>query len=721
MTIVNIPSSADFLMHLLNPAVRALMLAGAAGLALAVFRVKAASARLFAWKTVLYAALAMPLLGWMLPAIAIQTPSILRFTSHPLPSQSSHTGSYDLRPLAPVGRGTDRTASKTSEPAVTVRSRLAPITTARAVSAHRPSDLPVDWSAIAIAFYFGLALLLLLRMSIGLMLGHRVRHAAIEIRDERLVPHLTRCARSFGLSSIPKCAESEVIAVPVTMGVLRPAILLPANWREWDDAKLQAVVAHEMSHVARRDALTQYLSLLHRAIFWFSPLAWWLDRHVAELAEQASDEAALSCGADSGDYAKALLGFFESLHAAPGRVWWQGVAMAKAGQAERRLERILAWKQAKGVVTMDLKKSVVVGIFALAVPMVFLAASVRPANDQGQQESQQTQASPAPSPAKPSAALPMPNPPSDDGPTKPTTPPSKGTTVAPPGVAISGVVISPDGHTTVAPVAPTSPIPPVGAVSPVAPRAASMAAMAAAERMAARARALADQSGGSGYSYAYDYDDEDRFVIVSGKTDSLTMSGSTQDAHHVERLRKQIPGDFIWFQRDEKSYVIRDQATIDRARSFWAPQEELGRKQEELGKQQEALGKQQEAIGHRMEQVRVNVPDMSAELEKLKAELKALGPTATQEQLGDIQSEIGDLQSRIGDVQSQAGEKQSKIGDEMSALGEQQSKLGEQQDELGRQQEKVANEAARKMKELFDESIKNGKAEPEPHNDGGTI
>src|SRR5262249_50851668 len=71
-----------------------------------------------------------------------------------------------------------------------------------------------------------------------------------------------------------------------------------------------------------------------------------------------------------------------------------------------------------------------------------------------------------------------------------------------------------------------------------------------------------------GHFFSYGYDDEDRFVIVSGKSDSYTMSGSTQDVHHVERLKKQIPGDFIWFQRDEKSYIIRDQATIDRAKAF---------------------------------------------------------------------------------------------------------------------------------------------------------
>ncbi len=119
------------------------------------------------------------------------------------------------------------------------------------------------------------------------------------------------------------------------------------------------------------------------------------------------------------------------------------------------------------------------------------------------------------------------------------------------------------------------------------------------------------------------------------------MSGSTADARHVEKLRKSIPGDFIWFQVDEKSYVIRDQATVDRARRLWAPQDELGKKQEELGKQQEALGKQQEELGARMEKVRVNVPDMTAQLDKLKAELKALGSSATMDQIGEVQERNG--------------------------------------------------------------------------------
>jgi chaperonin cofactor prefoldin len=263
-----------------------------------------------------------------------------------------------------------------------------------------------------------------------------------------------------------------------------------------------------------------------------------------------------------------------------------------------------------------------------------------------------------------------------------------------------------------------------GSVAPVLPTGSSngvyttgtVPPAAAAPALAASPVASSDsgQADGHRYSYAYGDDDEERFIIASGKTDSYTMSGSTQDIHHVERLKKQFPGDFIWFQRDEKSYIIRDQATIDRAKAFWAPQAELGKKQEALGKQQEALGKQQEALGKKMEEVRVTVPsDLTAKLDSLKARLQKLGPSATMEQMGDLQSEIGELQSQIGDIQGRAGEQQGKFGEEQGRLGEQQGKLGEEQGKLGEEQGRLAEEAAKKMKSLLDEAIKNGKAQPE--------
>jgi beta-lactamase regulating signal transducer with metallopeptidase domain len=714
------------------------LLATTGGLALAVFRVKATSLRLFAWTGVLYAALAMPLLGRMLPPLPVPVPAFLTPSSAQPVSQSSTTVSSAAQPLyedVSIARG--ETVEQRSGPDVveniSVPSVKEPaLATTTDVATPYPGTpartsfwTSIQWSLIATAIYVAMTLLLLARLVVGIVFSRRLARSARTIREQRAVQRLASRAYASGLDTIPRAAESELISVPVTVGAFRSTILLPASWREWDDATLDAVIAHEISHVARGDALTQRLSLLHRAIFWFSPLAWWLDRHLADLAELASDEAALSCGTDRNEYAKTLLGFFEALQTAPGRVWWQGVSMAKAGQAEQRVERILAWKEARGAVTMGLKKSISVAIIAIALPGVYVAASVRPtSHDLSAQDSQNSQTPPSAvaSSPKPSAAIAPPAqsdvaPISSDEATPEAAPSTEPDAQYKPGPEAP----APSPAPVVAPTPPAAAASPSGVPTP-APRAA-MAPVAPFSTTAPRAAwsgqsPASNYSVGRGYSYAYGYDDDQRFVIVSGKSDSLTMSGSSEDARHVEKLKKVIPGDFIWFERDEKSYVIRDQATIDRARKLWAPQEELGKKQEALGKQQEALGKQQEELGAKMEQIRVQIPDMSVELDRLKAKLQKLGSSATMEQIGDLQSEIGELQSKIGEIQSHAGDQQSKLGDEMGVLGAQQGKLGQQQGELGRQQGELARQASREMRKILDEALKNGTAQPEPQSGG---
>jgi beta-lactamase regulating signal transducer with metallopeptidase domain len=685
---VALTASNSVLVRLVDPAIRSLLVASVAGLAMAVFKVRSASTRLITWTAVLYIALGMPLFILMLPTVPVTIPRLLHETATPRPLSEIQTpASSPVNQSATNMRIVKRGGSSEMR-AVSVSGTTAVLDTVRT-----PTQPTIPWVVLASGVYVVIALTLFARLAVGIMLGRRVIRASRTIRDPRVTQSLIYDAHCCASRSVPCAAESELISVPVTMGILRAIILLPASWRDWDDARLNAVLAHEISHIARRDALRQLLSLVHRAIFWFSPLAWWLHRQLVELAEQVSDEAALSCGTDRSEYARTLLGFFEAVNAAPGRVWWQGVSMAKTGQAEQRLERILAWR---GVVTMGLKKSVLVAVIALTLPVVFLAATVRPANA-NRQDSDHNQI-PTP-PAPQAAATPSAPAASSELPSPALAPVAPNSMVAPTAPAAVNGIVSSGGRLWVAPVAPGASVAAVAPVAPVAP--------------------WPYQSVGKGYSYSYGYDDEQRFVIVSGKSDSVTMSGSSEDARHAQKLKKQISGDFIWFERDEKSYIIRDQATIDRARQLFAPQEALGKQQEELGKQQEALGKQQEELGKKMEQVQVKVPDMTAELDRLKAKLQKLGANATMEQLGDLQSEIGDLQSKIGDVQSKAGEEQSKLGEQMGALGEKQGKLGEQQGELGRQQGELAEQASRQMKELLDEAIKNGTAQPEPQT-GGT-
>ena len=91
-------------------------------------------------------------------------------------------------------------------------------------------------------------------------------------------------------------------STPVTVGWLNPIVILPGDWSQWPQRQLEAILAHEGEHIRRRDPLFQWVALLNRAVFWFHPLAWWLERHVSALAEEACDAAVLARGHDPGEY-----------------------------------------------------------------------------------------------------------------------------------------------------------------------------------------------------------------------------------------------------------------------------------------------------------------------------------------------------------------------------------------------------------------------------------
>jgi uncharacterized protein (TIGR03435 family) len=129
-------------------------------------------------------------------------------------------------------------------------------------------------------------------------------------------------------------------AAPITVGWLHPRIILPDEWREWTPARLAAVMAHEREHARRRDPLVQWIALLNRAVFWFHPLAWWLERRISTLAEEACDDAVLAAGHDPRGYAECLLAMARSVAQHGAVVNVCGTAMP-GGSLGRRICRIV--------------------------------------------------------------------------------------------------------------------------------------------------------------------------------------------------------------------------------------------------------------------------------------------------------------------------------------------------------------------------------------------
>jgi len=135
--------------------------------------------------------------------------------------------------------------------------------------------------------------------------------------------------------------ESGWIAVPITIGWLRPKILLPEGWRDWDRERMEAVLAHEREHVRRGDWAIAGMAAINRCAFWFHPLAWWLERKLAALAEQACDDAAILATGRRAQYAEVLLEMAAAVKSNRGRLLGPAMGMAKRAEVHVRIDRIL--------------------------------------------------------------------------------------------------------------------------------------------------------------------------------------------------------------------------------------------------------------------------------------------------------------------------------------------------------------------------------------------
>lgn len=105
----------------------------------------------------------------------------------------------------------------------------------------------------------------------------------------------------------PGLLHSDQIAGPLTWGLLRPVVVLPAAASQWSPAHRAAALAHEQAHITRRDWAVHLAVWCLSALFWFHPLAWLARRELAREAEHAADDAVLAQGVRPSDYASLLL------------------------------------------------------------------------------------------------------------------------------------------------------------------------------------------------------------------------------------------------------------------------------------------------------------------------------------------------------------------------------------------------------------------------------
>ncbi len=738
---------------MIESAVRALLFALVVGAALRLFRVNNVPVRKAAWSLVLIASLAMPFLmrspaiaawaarwGWAVPVPVLHENDKAPAAGHAaaaairsMPVVLAAAASEEPQDL----RHADDATSPTPVSGSTALDATA-VVAAPSATGQGPSKLhwpPAD--RLMVMTYLGVAGVLLVRLLWGLAIAWRLWATA------DLVSPLT--------APEPNVRSSERIASPVTIG---SGIVLPANYTEWDRTKLRMVLAHERSHVRQMDFYLQLLAGLYTALFWFSPLGWWLRRTLASLGEAIGDRAGKDAAASGSRYAEILLEF-----AALPRQTLPGVAMARPGNLSHRVERVLNEQLFRRAFAEGRRRAIV---SLLLIPAALFAATVLiRVPGAAAQTAPQAPAAPAPVVVPVLAPVAAPSPPSEapaagaEAPVRPAAPEGEGQTVPANAPEVPTAPQIPGAPTpAVAPRAPATGIAPAPVVAPLPP----VPPDAINVDDSADAVASDDDQRRTGYTYGVSNDGES-WAIVDGPRNDVTFTGSwdSERKAEIDAARRTAKGPFLWFTHEGKAYIVTDPAVIARVRAMYKPMEPLSRQQEALGKQQEAMGRQMEGLARQQETAaRVKMPDLSKEiaemdaamakatqdreklntreiaeaeakmkaaqdqmmtpekLSELQANLSAAQAAWNSGSMAEMQAKLGEMQARLGELQGEAGARQGDFGAKMGALGAQQGRLGAEQGRLGAEQERIARQADRQVRGMIEQCLRNGTAIPVP-------
>jgi TonB family protein len=173
------------------------------------------------------------------------------------------------------------------------------------------------------AVYLSVSAMLLARFAFGMLQAWRIKRGATRIHE--------------AWAGTQDVRATDSLRTPATFG---NTILLPADHMRWPSEKLAAVLAHESAHVRHHDSYVQWLATLYRSLFWLNPLAWWLERQLAQLAELTSDAVALAQMGDRGLYIEVLRNI-----ATPTAHSHALVGMASLSSVSRRIQRLRAASQ----------------------------------------------------------------------------------------------------------------------------------------------------------------------------------------------------------------------------------------------------------------------------------------------------------------------------------------------------------------------------------------
>ena len=234
--------------------------------------------------------------------------------------------------------------------------------------AQRPEiSLPGSWALWLFGAWAGIAAVGLARVGVGLWRLRALRQSCVAVDSavlgpelrETLAPHSS--TGSYGKSRPATLCVSDRVSVPTVIGFVNPAVVIP-RWllRELSPSELQQILLHELAHLQRWDDWTNLAQKILKALLFFHPAAWWIEKQLSLEREMACDDAVVAETANPRAYAECLTHLAEKsfvrrslalAQAALGRIRQTSLRVAQILDAERPSAPRPNWKPAVLLVT----------------------------------------------------------------------------------------------------------------------------------------------------------------------------------------------------------------------------------------------------------------------------------------------------------------------------------------------------------------------------------
>jgi beta-lactamase regulating signal transducer with metallopeptidase domain len=235
-------------------------------------------------------------------------------------------------------------------------------------------QITLNWTALILPVWLGGVAVVLMLLAVGMARIAWLDRVNEPVTDEAWLLLVDELSLEIGLTRRVRVLQADGPAMPMTWGMRRPAILLPAEADAWTPERRRDVLRHELAHVKRHDFLIQLIARVACAVYWFHPLVWLAATRLREERERACDDHVLRAGATPSVYATHLLDIARGLRAARATSL-ASVAMARPAQLATRLLDVLDTRRSRD--TLSPRSAVPAWIAAIVVVVPLAAAAPR--------------------------------------------------------------------------------------------------------------------------------------------------------------------------------------------------------------------------------------------------------------------------------------------------------------------------------------------------------